>query len=170
MKIFKNIVKYSFFILLFTSASCNNSDEQELPTGDRSFYCYIDGELFVPKGNPNISTTPSTDGLRISITDEFYQIEAKDYSKYTVFINIKDVDSSVNEIDLADSSGSFYTTNINHAIVRKNGVKYLSKDNSGTIIFTENTEDNVKGTFQFTLYNENDESDTIQVTNGHFDD
>jgi len=166
MKTFKNIVKYSFFILLFTSASCN--DEQELPTGDHSFYCYIDGELFVPRGNPNITTSPSDDGLRISITGDFYQIEAKDYSKYTVFLNIKDID--LETINLEESNGSFYDFDINHAIIRRNSVKYLSKDNSGTIIFTENTDDNVKGTFEFTLYNENDENDTIQVTNGHFDD
>ena len=84
------------------------------------------------------------------------------------FINIKDID--LNVINLNESDGSFYNYDINHAIIRKNGVLYLSKENSGTITFTESSSDNVKGTFEFTLYNENDESDTIHVTDGHFDD
>ncbi len=167
----KNILKMLNLILVFillSSVSCDGNDQQEIPTGNHSFYCYIDGELFVPRGNPNITTTPSDDGLRISITDSFYQIEAHDYSKYVIFINIKDINSEI--IHLNESTGSFYDYNNNHAFIRKNGVKYLSKENSGTITFTENTQNDVKGTFEFTLYNENDDSDVIHVTNGHFDD
>jgi len=166
MKTFKNIVKYSFFILLFTSASCN--DEQELPTGDHSFYCYIDGELFVPRGNPNITTSPSDDGYTFYKWQNNTTAIAKDYTKFTVFFNtlLRDL----GEKELENSSGSFLDYSINHAIVRKNGVLYISKENSGSITFTENTDDNIKGTFEFTLYNENDDNDTIQVTNGHFDD
>ena len=35
---------------------------------------------------------------------------------------------------------------------------------------TINEDDNTKGTFEFTLYNENDDSDVIHVTGGYFDD
>lgn len=166
MKKILKTLNYSLLILFLSSASCNSNDEQELPTGNHSFYCYIDDDLFIPKGNPNISTSPSNDGLRISITDNFYQIEANDYSNYVVFINIKEINSE--NINLNNSTGSFYDFDINHAIIKKNGVKYLSKENSGSIIFTENS-DNVNGTFDFTLYNENNENDTMQITNGHFD-
>ncbi len=168
MKTFKKLIKYVFIILFLSSASCNPSDEQEIPTGDHSFYCYIDGDLFVPRGNPNITTSPSDDGLIISITDNFYRIQAKDYSNYTIIINIKDID--LETINLNESDGSFYNFGTTHAVIRKNGVLYLSKENSGTITFTENSNNNVKGTFEFTLYNENDDNDTIQVTDGHFDD
>ncbi len=169
MKTVKEIIKYSFIIFFLSLSSCNSSDEQEIPTGDHSFSCHIDGELFVPRGNPNIfTTTPTNDGLRISITDNFYQIEAHDYSNYTVFINI--ADNHFETIDLEKSSGSFYDFSINHVIIKRNGVIYLSKDNSGSIILTSNTNENVSGTFEFILYNENDESDIIQVTNGKFND
>ena len=106
--------------------------------------------------------------MRISITDNFYQIEAHDYSNYTVFINI--TDNHFETIDLEESSGSFYNFSINHVIIRRNGVIYLSKDNSGSIILTSNTNENVSGTFEFILYNENNESDIIKVTNGKFND
>ena len=168
MKIIKELIKYSFIILFISSSSCDGSDEQEIPSGNHSFYCYIDGNLFVPRGNPNITTSPSNDGLRISITDNFYQIEANDYSNYVVFINLKDI--NLETINLSESSGSFYDFNINHAIIKKDGLKYLSKNSSGSIILSDNSNENVIGTFEFTLYNENDESDTIQITNGHFDD
>jgi hypothetical protein len=168
MKTIKKIIKYSFVIFFLSSSSCDGSDEQEIPTGDHSFYCYIDGDLFVPKGNPNISTSPTNDGYTFYKWENNTTVIAKDYNKFTVFFNTLSRD--LGEKELENSSGSFLDYSINHAIVKKNGVKYLSKDNSGTIVFTENTENNVKGTFEFTLYNENDESDTIQITNGHFDD
>ena len=164
----KTLLKISFYLFVVLLVSVSACKKQKLPSGDHSFYCYIDGELFVPKGDPNFTTSPYDDGLRISITDNFYQIEANDYRKYTVFINIKDIHSSV--INLSESSGSFLDFEKNHAIVKKNGVKYLSKNNSGRIVLIENTGENVKGTFEFTLYNENDDSDVIHVTGGHFDD
>lgn len=168
MKTIKKIIKYVFIIVFLSSASCNPSDEQEIPTGDHSFYCYIDGELFVPRGNSNITTSPSSDGYTFYKWDNNTTVIAKDYRKYTVFFNT--INRNIGIVNLSDSSGSLHDYNNNHAIIRKNGVLYLSKENSGTITFTESSTDNVKGTFEFTLYNENDDNDTIQVTDGHFDD
>lgn len=168
MKTIKKIIKYVFIIVFLSSASCNPSDEQEIPTGDHSFYCYIDGELFVPRGNSNITTSPSSDGYTFYKWDNNTTVIAKDYRKYTVFFNT--INRNIGIVNLSDSSGSLDDYNNNHAIIRKNGVLYLSKENSGTITFTESSTDNVKGTFEFTLYNENDDNDTIQVTDGHFDD
>lgn len=155
-------------VFVLSSSSCEKPDDQERPTGDHTFSCYIDGELFVPKPNPNISTTPSDDGFTFYKWDDNTTATARDYVKYTVFFNT--IDREIGTIDLGNSSGSFYTYNINHAIVRKNGVLYLSKENSGTVTFTEITENNVIGTFEFTLYNENDDTDVIHVTDGRFDD
>ena len=59
---------------------------------------------------------------------------------------------------------------MNHAIIKINNKTYLSKDNSGSVTFTKVSDTNVEGTFEFTLYNENDDSDTIRVTNGKFND
>jgi len=161
-------LNYSLLIFILALISCNN-DEQELPTGNHSFYCYIDGELFVPKGNTNIaSTSPANDGLNILNYDDSFNINANDYRKYTIMFNI--ANWAEGTFSLSECDGNFYNYSINHAIVRINGVTYLSKENSGTITFTENTQNNVKGTFEFTLYNENNDSDVIHVTNGHFDD
>jgi len=170
MKVIKKIIKYAFIVVFLSSASCNGSDDQDIPTGDHSFYCYIDGELFVPRGNPNFSTSPDDDGLHFLEYDAFFSVTAKDYRKYTVFFNT--INREIGTVTLKESNGNsyFYNYSINHAIVRKNGILYLSKENSGTITFIESNADNVKGTFEFTLYNENDDNDTIQVTNGHFND
>ena len=59
---------------------------------------------------------------------------------------------------------------INHAIVLKNGVKYLSKQGSGSVIFTVVTDTDSKGTFEFDVYNENNSNDNLHITNDQFDD
>ncbi|MCF6307976.1 MAG: hypothetical protein L3J09_08475 [Flavobacteriaceae bacterium] len=165
MKTLMQYIKYSFILFLCTSVSCNKNDDIVIPTGDHTFSCYINGEFFVPKGN--INSVPYDDGLSFSRYELYFYAKAKDFKKFTVFFNLTELD--LNTYSLSSSSGSFLDYTVSHAIVRINGVKYLSKENSGTVTFTKVTETDVKGTFEFTLYNENDESDVIQVTNGNFD-
>ena len=163
MKTLLKITSYLFVVLMFSTSSC-----RKLPHGDHSFYCYIDGELFVPKGNTRISTSPYEDGYIFYKQDDHTTVIAKDFKKYTVFFNT--TSRVLGKHFLKNSSGSFYDYDVNHAIVRVNGIKYLSKEGSGYIQYTESNDENVKGTFEFTLYNENDDSDVIHVTGGHFDD
>jgi len=140
--------------LFFIQASCKK--QRQRPTGNHTLSCYIDGKLFVPRGNPNITTSPSDDGYTFYKWDSNTTVIAKDYRKYTVFFNT--TNRNIGIVNLSKSSGSFLDYNRNHAIIRKNGVLYLSKENSGTITFIESSADNVKGTFEFTLYNENDDN------------
>jgi len=169
MKAIKELIKYSFIIIFLSSSSCDGSDEQEIPTGNHSFYCYIDGDLFVPKGNPNITTSPSNDGLALLQYDSFFQADVKDFEKYVVMFNISNWTEGI--FNLSESDGDFYNHSINHAMIKIDDIWYLSKENSGNVIFSEaDIEGNTYGTFEFTLYNENDENDTIQITSGHFDD
>lgn len=56
---------------------------------------------------------------------------------------------------------------LNHATVKLHNKRYLSKKNSGSVTFTDLSA-SPTGTFEFTLYNENDESDIIKVTRGRF--
>ena len=164
MKPIKHYIIYSLLFMLCTSVSCNKTDDEVIPTGNNSFSCYIDGVFFVPKGS--INSNPYDNGLSF-LKSEFFNAKAKDFNKYTVFFNITEFD--INTFNISNSSGSFLDYSISHAIVRINGIKYLSKENSGTVIFTEITDTNVKGTFEFALYNENDDSDVIHITNGKFD-
>ncbi len=160
--------------MLCTSVSCNKTDDDVIPTGDHTFSCYINGEFFVPKGN--IGSIPYNDGLSFLRNEyfesEYFRIEARNTTKnITVYFSI--LDFSIDTFNLTESNGLFDPSDpndINHAIVRINGIKYLSKENSGTVTFTVVTDTHVKGTFEFTLYNENDESDVIHITHGNFDD
>ncbi len=163
MKTFKIFLLYSFLMLFLTNGSCKKPD---IPTGDHTFSCFIDGKLFVPKGNSSFSDGPFNDGLSFLRYDTFFSGSAKDFKEYTVFFNIKDF--ATGTFNLKASNGSFYDNSYSHAIVRHNNVYYLSKENSGSVTFSE-AADNVVGTFEFTLYNENNENDIIRVTNGNFD-
>ncbi len=167
MKTLKNIFFYSLLLIFFNNASCN---KQEIPTGDHTFSCYIDGDLFVPKGSGNMtSTTPVNDGLFFSKYENYFHTSAKDYKKYTMMFNI--VNWEVATFDLVASSGNFYDHSINHAKVRHNNVWYVSKENSGIITFIEaDSNGETNGTFEFTLYNENNENDIIHITDGKFND
>lgn len=168
MKSIAKLLNYSIIIILLSASSCKRTNEQEIPTGDHSFYCYIDGELFVPKGNTNITTTPYNSGLSYLIYDDYFRAEATDHKKYVVMFNISNW--GIGTYKLSDSD-NYYNKSINHAMVNVNGTWYISKNNSGSVTFIEkNSHGNVKGTFEFTLYNKNDDSDTIHVTDGHFDD
>ena len=57
----------------------------------------------------------------------------------------------------------------NNAIIAIGSRKYLSKNGSGTVTIIDTTGTELKGTFEFTLYNEKDDSDVIHVTDGRFD-
>jgi len=169
MKPIKYYIIYSFLFVLCTSVSCNKTDAEVIPTGDHTFSCYIDGILFVPKGS--ITSMPYDDGLALYIQETFFNATAKN-STNNVIVYFTIIDWVEGTFNLTVSNGLFQPSdpnNINHAIVGINGIKYLSKENSGTVTFTTVTETDVKGTFEFTLYNENDESDVIHITNGNFD-
>jgi len=168
MKLIKYYIIYSLLFLLFTSVSCNKPDDEVIPTGDHTLSCFINGDFFVPKGS--ITSMPYDDGLTLNRQESHFKALAKDFTKYLVYFTIKDWEEDT--FNLTISNGLFPPSDpndINHAIVRINGIKYLSKENSGTVTFTTVTETDVKGTFEFTLYNENDESDIIHITNGKFD-
>ena len=173
MKTLKHLVLYSVILLIFTNNSCK---KPETPTGNNTFSCYIDGELFVPEGGSSIYTPgPISDGLSLYAYDEHFTAYARNSESIIVYFNIG-ADWGVGTFYLVNSNGLFRPSDpydINHAIVEKNGIKYLSKEGSGNITIIESSypeSGGIKGTFEFTLYNENDDTDVIHVTNGKFDD
>ena len=175
MKKLLNFLILGFVLVLFTNASCTEPDPP-IPTGDHTFSCRINGELFIPKATGDAwSTLPTGDGLEFLKynNDLSYSVKASN-SEYRVYFNI--INWKLGTFILADSNGLFgYSQGdpgeINHAIVIKNGLKYLSKQGSGNITFTEvnDTDKNKKGTFKFTLYNEQNTNDVLEITNGQFD-
>ena len=125
-------------------------------------------KYFVPKPQISISTSPLSKKLEFN-RNTYFSINAKDHDKYSIFIiirNFEDMNSHTLNLNTTQSGDK------NYAYIRAliNGTNYISKDNSGTVTFTNITDFNVEGKFEFTLYNENDNSDIIQITNGKFND
>jgi hypothetical protein len=78
-------------------------------------------------------------------------------------------DWGVGFYNLSESNGDYYNHSINHAMIRRDGAWYVSIENSGNVNFIEaDIDGNTRGTFEFILYNENDPSDTINITDGQF--
>ena len=158
------------FLLVLSIFSCHKNTV-EIPTGDGTLSCYINGELFLPAENVPGGIFFQRNGLTISKYDEYMKLVARDYKKYLIYFMI--VDYGEGTYTLSDSDGGFEPTTAsgkkNDAIVTIDGVRYLSKEGSGTVTFTDTTGTELKGTFEFTLYNEKDDSDVIHVTDGRFD-
>jgi hypothetical protein len=167
-----NFLILGFVLALFINASCTEPDPP-IPTGDHTFSCSINGELFLPKGTGGgWSSLPTGDGLYFNEYNSnlSYSVSASN-SKFRVYLGI--YNWKVGTFTLTDSDGAFHPGDrgeINHAIVLKNGVKYLSKQGSGSVVFTVGTDADSKGTFEFDVYNENNSDDILHITNGQFDD
>jgi hypothetical protein len=164
-KTIKRVLFFSSFFLLLTSSSCETND---IETGDESFSCYINGQLFIPKANVNLlGTLPHQNNLSFG-KDSSFLIRAANQD-YGIFFSIENF--SLGEFNLSESDGNNFNYQLSHIIIRTREDKtYLSKDNSGSVTFTEVSDTNVEGTFEFTLYNENDETDIIKITKGKFND
>ena len=160
-------------LALFTNASCTEPDPP-IPTGNHTFSCIINGKLFLPQATGGWSTSPSgaDDGLSYYITPDHFNIQTGNNEYSMFYINI--ANWKLGSFNLIDSNGYVGPQNgdprdINHVIIIKNGVKYLSKQCSGSIIFTGVTDADSKGTFEFALFNENNSNDVLQITAGQFD-
>ena len=74
MKTIKRVLFFSSFFLLLTSSSCETND---IETGDVRFSCYINGQLFTPKGSTNLtSTSPNNDGVFFLVYDNFFNVKS----------------------------------------------------------------------------------------------
>ena len=173
----KTINRILFFsglaMLVFVGNSCEFDD---IDPNDYRFSCFIDGKFFVPEdgrhGEPDFSnllnTKPSgsTEGLTISKQRGYIRVKARNSSGDYVFFWIVDYEIGENLLEKSYGRGQGSDA-FNYATAKQNIKRYLSKKNSGSVTFTDLSA-SPTGTFEFTLYNENDESDIIKVTRGRF--
>lgn len=159
------------FVLFLAFLLANCQDRNSAESGDNTLSCDINGKLFVPK-YLNATSASSYKGLSINRANNGKDLEIYATNKTDntdIYIYVKDF--SLGSFELSDSNGSGTNINNSQATVIYNSKKYLSKSgNSGSLIITTLTSSDVKGTFFFKLFNENDPSDVIDITNGKFDD
>ena len=181
---------------LFTACSKDNTPPPEpdkLPeatmVGANTAGCYINGKLLIPKNNNQSIGGPLLYGLDYVRGNNFTNPLFNDYLAI-IIKNRKDIDGDniyihfnqmvqgVGIYTLGQSNGNRYTAspNNNHVILDRgvnsgNVQTYLSSSTSGSIVITRFDWINkiISGTFSFSLYNANNPSDIIQVTQGRFD-
>jgi len=185
-----------FITLTACSKDDNNENQQDqLPpittSGANTAGCYINGKLLIPKNGINsLSGYPVyglTTGAGVNfnapiIGDDYWYIDIanlknKDYG-YWIYVHINDMSMGVGNYIVGQSNSEFFADGPNNPeiIVREtyNGVSgktFLSSSNSGTVTITRFDYPNgiYSGIFNATLYNENNPSEIIQVTDGRFD-
>ena len=178
----KRIILFlSIFLLVINFNSCKKKTEEkknELPTGENTFYCYIDGELYLPKGDG--WAIPKIPGLNFS--------NCLDWVSFDIYAGNVDIKRDINlhfhngisetgTITLMQSNYDMCYVGDNHGnltvIENEHGVDvqkyYYTHDGSGAINITYLSDDkrHFKGTFEMTVYHE-DTNAPIHITDGHF--
>lgn len=184
------------FTTLLTLSCCSKDDtipQDKLPeattTGANTAGCYINGELLVPKnGEQQIGGSPAY-GLNYVYggsfwpnKNDYWQLEIankKEPNSFGVILWIKNMQNGNGDYILGQSNGELYSEgpNNNQMIVgiKKNGINktYYSFPNSGIIKITRSDlaygVSIYSGIFSCTMYNKDNISETIQITDGRFD-
>ena len=184
---------------IFLVASCSKKDDEpttpldQLPaittTGANTAGCLINGQLLIPKnGSQAIGGSPSF-GLKLNaggnfhpptIGGDYFQLEIankKDTDGSGLILWIKNMSAGNGNYIVGQSNGELYNLgpNNNQIIVgiTKNGFNktYYSGTDAGTITVTRFDYANgvYSGIFSSTLYNKDEPTEKIQISDGRFD-
>ena len=173
--------KKIFFLTALLFINCSNSDpKDQLPpitqTGENTFGCLIDGEVFVPKG-----WKISIYGYDFPVTfwgshdDNYNGITVRDFESNDakrMDINLYHLEQNGTGTFTVDQSNCLDIGYANPSInirCRYNGAWYCSTENSGTLSITRYDNNIVSGTFSCTVINRDDPTDRIEITKGRFD-
>lgn len=172
----KNILLSLFVLSLFSTTSCNNNDDNpqnpidqlppETQTGENTFGCLLDGEVFVPSGG-------------INPLDCVYQLINGDYyfglqgNREDENFNLITLSLSTNARELAQGQNyQLVENNIGNAYATYSfatNATTTSQINSGTLVITKLDLDNqiVSGTFSFDIIDF--QGNLRQIREGRFD-
>ena len=179
----KQIILFlSIFLLVINFNSCKKKTEEkknELPTGENTFYCYIDGELYVPKGDGwAIPKIKGLNYIKCDIDSPSFFIRAYNVeNKKAINIHFENGIENTGAITLMQSNYDtcdMNTCNAYLAVVENvNGIStskwYFTHDGTGTVDITylSNDKKHFIGTFDMIVYHE-DTNAPIHITDGHF--
>ena len=178
--------------------SCTKDSTSETPadtlppattSGANTAGCYINGKLLIPKNGSQAIGGPPNYGLKINagnnfnapiIGDDYWQLEIankKDANSSGIILWIKDMQTGIGDYIIGQSNGELYSDGPHNnqimAGIKENGVNktFWSNSNSGIIKITRFDYINgiYSGIFSCTLYNKDNPTEIIQVTDGRFD-
>jgi hypothetical protein len=187
----------TFLTILFL-ASCSKDNATETPadtlpaattSGANTAGCYINGKLLIPKnGSPSFSGIPY--GLKYDYggnfwpnKNDYWQLQISNNkdsnNNFGVVLWIKNMSAGNGDYIVGQSNGELNDNGPNNnqiiAGIKSNGVNktYWSGQNAGIIKITRSDLgvgiSVYSGTFSCTLYNKDNPSEIIQITDGRFD-
>ena len=189
-------MKTFLVLLLIAMTSCskdNNTVDDQLPpitqTGANTAGCIINGKVLIPKnGSQAIGGSPNY-GLNINaginfnepiIGDDYWQLEIankRDKNSSGIILYLKDMLAGSSNYEVGQSNGELYMDGPNNnqiiAGITENGISktYWSGKSAGKITITrfDYFSGIRSGTFNVVLYNKDNPTDTIEITEGRFD-
>lgn len=192
-------MKTAILFLLLALSSCSKDNDSEpqdqLPpistTGTNTAGCIINGKVLIPKNGVNSTSGFTTFGLTTGaginfnepiVGDDYWYVKIVNLRNkdrgYWIYLHLNNTENGVGSYAVNQSNSDFFADGPNNSqiIVREtfNGISgktFLSSYNSGTIKITRFDYSNgiYSGIFNCTLYNKDDPSEIIQITDGRFD-
>ncbi len=183
-----------FLVLLFGCTKTETTTPQDtLPpitqVGANTAGCVINGKVLVPKNGSQAIGGSAAYGLKKTQgmnfwpnKNDYWQLEIankKDTNGSGIILWIKNMSSGNGDYLVGQSNGELYAFGSNNnqiiAGITENGISktYWSSPNSGLIKINRSDLANgisiYSGTFNCSLYNKDNPTETIQVTDGRFD-
>jgi hypothetical protein len=193
----KNTILTLLFIAFLTSCSKDSATEtpaDTLPpattTGANTAGCNINGKLLIPKNGSQAIGGPPSYGLTTGAGGNFHPptiggdyfyvkvVNYKDNPSCSVWVQVNDLSNGTGTYNLGIANGNLFSSSPNNPfmIVKIcDGVNpckiYYSVANSGNIVITRFDYPNgiYSGTFNGSLFNKDNTTEIIQVTDGRFD-
>ena len=189
----KTLILLLFFAITSCSIDNNNSTQDQLPpitkTGANTAECIINGKVLIPKNGRQAIGGPPLFGLNIDaglnfnepiIGDDYWQLEIankRDQNSAGIILYIRNMFTGDGNYIIDQSNGELYMDGPNNnqiiASITENETHktYWSNTNSGTITISrfDYTNGIYSGIFSATLYNKDNPSEIIQITDGRFD-
>jgi len=187
------ILTLAAFVLFSGCSKDNNTTQDQLPpithTGANTAGCVINGKVLIPKngsqaigGSPNYGLYQRQGNNFWPNKNDYFGVDIsnkRDYENFSIYVWIKDMQNGNGDYIVSQSNGQIHSNGPNNnqifATINQNGIlkTYYSSDNSGTIKITRSDMETgiaiFSGVFNATLYNINNPSETIQITEGRFD-
>ncbi|WKS95542.1 hypothetical protein [Riemerella columbina] len=176
-KIMKHLFSALLVGLLLTTCKERTSEDpqNQLPpitqNGANTAGCLVNGKVLIPRNG--VSAIPTVYGLYININNynpgyyiRLYNVE----EKRRMYIYVQSQNKTGNfTINQSNGNGTGTSQTLSQMFYEIDNKKYLSSDHSGLITITRYDYPIVSGTFSATLYNEDNPSEKIQITDGRFD-
>lgn len=190
-------MKTSILLLFLALASCSKDNtetpQDQLPpittTGANTAGCIINGKVLIPKnGSQAIGGSPAYGLNKIQGNnfwpnkDDYWQLEIankRDVNGIGVILYVKNMSVGNGNYEVGQSNGELYIDGPNNnqiiANIKENGIykTFWSGNNSGIIKINRSDlfvgTSIFSGTFNAVLYNKDNPSETINITDGRFD-